>query len=259
MVYGDGRSQLQGDEQSYDIIVSEPSNPWLAGVSNLFTEEFFTTARSRLRPGGVLAQWVQTYNISLSDYLMIVRTMCAVFPYCGLVMLTGGSDTVLLASDRPLIPDAAHLDQMQKFVDTLPDVGQDWRRFFHTTDVRTLLLARYTIDQEILDSLVAKDMLRGSTPTETCCSSSRPHYTYSECCPRHWSPDCGLANCRITGGRLDWVNRSAHRQGVLRFSSRRRSSRWTPNAGNRRSRSYSRRLLRTRTWSRRIACWPKSI
>ena len=75
MVYGDGHSQLQGDEQSYDIIVSEPSNPWLAGVSNLFTEEFFTTAPSRLRPGGVLAQWVQTYNISLSDYLMIVRTM----------------------------------------------------------------------------------------------------------------------------------------------------------------------------------------
>ncbi|HVU89862.1 MAG TPA: fused MFS/spermidine synthase [Pirellulales bacterium] len=157
MVYGDGRSQLQGDEQSYDIIISEPSNPWLAGVSNLFTEEFFTTAQSRLRPGGVLAQWVQTYNISLSDYLMIVRTMRKVFPYCGLVTLTGGLDTVLLASDRPLLPDAERLEAMQKLVDSSPDIEHDWRRWFHTTDVRTLLLARYTIDQEILDELTAKD------------------------------------------------------------------------------------------------------
>jgi spermidine synthase len=157
LVYGDGRSQLQGDDQSYDIIISEPSNPWVAGVSNLFTEEFFTTARSRLRPGGVLAQWVQAYNIPLSDYLMIVRTMRAVFPHCGLFVLPGGSDTVLLGSDRPLLPDAARLDHMQKLVDTLPDVQQDWRTFFHTDDVRTLLLTRYTVDQEMLESLLAKD------------------------------------------------------------------------------------------------------
>ena len=50
----DGRSQLQGDDQKYDLIISEPSNPWIAGISNLFTQEFFAIAKLRLKPGGVL-------------------------------------------------------------------------------------------------------------------------------------------------------------------------------------------------------------
>ena len=51
MVFGDGRHAVQGDRQKYDMIISEPSNPWLAGVSNLFTQEFFEAARSTSSPG----------------------------------------------------------------------------------------------------------------------------------------------------------------------------------------------------------------
>jgi spermidine synthase len=157
VVLGDGRGQLQGGTAEYDLIISEPSNPWLAGVSNLFTEEFFAAAKARLRPGGVLAQWIQTYNIALSDYLMIVRTMRTVFPHCGLITLTSGADTILLASDRPLVPDTAQLDSLQKLIDTSADISFDWQQWFNTSDVRTLLLARYTIDQEMLDQLVKQD------------------------------------------------------------------------------------------------------
>ncbi len=53
VIMSDGRSQLQGDDQKYDMILSEPSNPWIAGISNLFTQEFFEVAKSRLKPGGV--------------------------------------------------------------------------------------------------------------------------------------------------------------------------------------------------------------
>src|SRR5262249_48765664 len=69
MRFVDGRTAIQGSDRTYDLIISEPSNPWLAGVSNLFTQEFFRTARQHLNPGGVLAQWVQTYNFTLGDYL----------------------------------------------------------------------------------------------------------------------------------------------------------------------------------------------
>ena len=52
-----------------------PSNPWLAGVSNLFTREFFRAARTHLNEGGILAQWVQTYNLTKEEYYLIVRTL----------------------------------------------------------------------------------------------------------------------------------------------------------------------------------------
>ena len=53
--------------QRYDVIISEPSNPWIAGVAALFTREFFAEARDRLTPGGVFCQWANAYNIGAGD------------------------------------------------------------------------------------------------------------------------------------------------------------------------------------------------
>ena len=61
--------------QTYDVIVSEPSNPWMAGIASLFTREFFESARDRLAPGGVLCQWAHTYDISNRDLKSIVATL----------------------------------------------------------------------------------------------------------------------------------------------------------------------------------------
>ena len=155
MVFGDGRTQLQGDDQKYDLIISEPSNPWVAGVASLFTQEFFQAAKDHLHPGGVLAQWIQAYHFTLDDYLMIVRTMRSVFPHCGLVALMRGSDTLLLASQRPLLPDQRRLDEVQRFVDSSPRAASDLREWFGTSDLRVVLLSKYTLPQEILDRAVA--------------------------------------------------------------------------------------------------------
>jgi spermidine synthase len=101
LIVGDGRSHLQLSRDRYDVIVSEPSNPWIAGVAALFTREFFEAARARLAPGGVLCQWANAYNISEADLRAIVGTFHAVFPH-GTVWLVGGDDVLLLASDGPL-------------------------------------------------------------------------------------------------------------------------------------------------------------
>ena len=58
--------------RAYDVIVSEPSNPWMTGVANLFTDEFFAALRRRLRPDGLLAQWFHYYNMSLDDIRSLV-------------------------------------------------------------------------------------------------------------------------------------------------------------------------------------------
>ena len=64
LLIGDGRSHLRLSDRQYDVIVSEPSNPWMAGVAALFTREFFEAARARLRSGGVFCQWAHTYEIA---------------------------------------------------------------------------------------------------------------------------------------------------------------------------------------------------
>ncbi|MBI2827446.1 MAG: fused MFS/spermidine synthase, partial [Planctomycetia bacterium] len=157
MVFGDGRTTLQGSDRKFDIIISEPSNPWLAGVGNLFTREFFQAARTHLNPGGVLAQWIQTYNFTRSDYLMIVRTMRAEFPYCGLISVANGADTVLLASDRPLMPRQEDVESMDRMVNSSPEITQDRIRWFGVPDLKQMLLTHYILDQETLDTLVKKN------------------------------------------------------------------------------------------------------
>lgn len=98
LIVGDGRSHLLLAERQYDVIISEPSNPWIAGVAALFTREFFAAARNRLAPGGVICQWANTYNISDSDLRAIVATFTSVFPD-GTLWLVGGDDVLLVASN----------------------------------------------------------------------------------------------------------------------------------------------------------------
>ena len=80
LLVGDGRSHLRLSTQQYDVIVSEPSNPWMAGVAALFTREFFETARLRLRPAGVFCQWAHTYEIAERDLQSIVHTFGSGLP-----------------------------------------------------------------------------------------------------------------------------------------------------------------------------------
>jgi spermidine synthase len=104
LVIGDGRSHLLLTPRQYDVIVSEPSNPWMAGVATLFTREFFEAARARLKPDGLLCQWAHTYDIASDDLKSIVRTFASVFPQ-GTMWLVGEGDLLLVgAKDGPIAP-----------------------------------------------------------------------------------------------------------------------------------------------------------
>jgi len=120
LIVGDGRSHLALSHRKYDVIVSEPSNPWIAGVSSLFTKEFFESARDRLAPGGIICQWANAYNISEPDLKSIVATFTSVFPG-GTVWLVGGDDVLLLASMEPIDQALARLPAHMK----RPEVADD--------------------------------------------------------------------------------------------------------------------------------------
>jgi spermidine synthase len=100
LLIGDGRSHLRLSARQYDVIISEPSNPWMAGVAALFTREFFEAARERLRERGVFCQWSHTYEIAEDDLRSIVRTFTSVFPD-GTMWLIGEGDLLLIGSASP--------------------------------------------------------------------------------------------------------------------------------------------------------------
>jgi spermidine synthase len=76
---GDAYRALSRDDGRYDVIVSEPSNPWVAGVENLYSQEFLTAAKERLNPGGVYAQWFHLYEASDEVIQIVLRTFSSVF------------------------------------------------------------------------------------------------------------------------------------------------------------------------------------
>lgn len=108
-IVGDGRSHLALSNTTYDVIVSEPSNPWMAGVAALFTREFFESVRARLSPSGIFCQWAHTYDISDRDLRSVVATFAAVFPQ-GSMWLVGNGDLLLIGSPDGIV---ARLDNIE--------------------------------------------------------------------------------------------------------------------------------------------------
>lgn len=97
VVFDDARNFLLTSRQKYDLIISEPSNPWIAGVATLFTDEFYAAARQRLAPGGMFVQWVQSYSLDPADLRMIMATFA---PHFAEVTLWRGEETDLLLLGR---------------------------------------------------------------------------------------------------------------------------------------------------------------
>jgi spermidine synthase len=105
LIIDDARTYLRVTPARYDMIVSEPSHPWVPGVANLFTKEFFELGRSRLRDDGVFVQWVQIYQLSTESLRSVLATYKSVFPHVLMFRVGGatrGKDLILVGSRAPL-------------------------------------------------------------------------------------------------------------------------------------------------------------
>lgn len=138
LIYEDGRSYVAATPKKYDVVISEPTNPWIAGVGNLFTREYYQSVDRVLNPGGVMAQWVQTYDMSDDLAKMIVRTVRAVFPYA-YIFEAQTSDYIVVASREPLNPDYAQMDKRM----SVPAVSRDLNRV--SIDSLAALLGRQVL------------------------------------------------------------------------------------------------------------------
>ncbi len=95
----DGRNHIALTDDTYDVIVSEPSNPWISGVGALFTVNFFKLLKKRLNPGGVACIWVHT-NMSPASFKSIIRSFSNEFPFVTMWESIAGDDYLLIGSEK---------------------------------------------------------------------------------------------------------------------------------------------------------------
>jgi len=146
----DARNHLQlSSDGAYDMVISEPSNPWLSGAANLFTHEFFELGKRKMSPGGVWTQWLQLYGMQVDDLRSVLATFESVYQHVN-VFLVDNVDLILLGSDEPLEMTAANAAEIFNRPGLRDDLGQ--------VGVRSAsdFLARFLFDENGIRQLATR-------------------------------------------------------------------------------------------------------
>jgi spermidine synthase len=107
----DGRNLLLMSRHTYDLVAIEITSIWFAGAANLYNDEFYRLARSRLSEGGILQQWVQLHHMPRRILASILATLRAVFPH--VVVYVRGNQGIIIASCQPTRVSRARLAELQ--------------------------------------------------------------------------------------------------------------------------------------------------
>ncbi len=129
----DAITHLKTYSKKYDYIISEPSNPWIAGIGNLYSLEYFNLCKAKLKPNGVVAQWFHTYDINNDIFKLVVSTISKAIPHVT-VWKISDADVIILASANPLPVDFDGMENKMKH----PGIAQDLARI-KMYDVPSLL------------------------------------------------------------------------------------------------------------------------
>jgi spermidine synthase len=105
----DGRNLLLTRPERYDVIVSEPSNPWQAGNANLFTADFYRLAAQRLKPSGLFCQWIGLYDITPQNLKVACNTFLRTFPRA--MVFKAGTDLIMVGALHELAFDYQRLSR----------------------------------------------------------------------------------------------------------------------------------------------------
>jgi spermidine synthase len=153
MMVADGRNFLDTTSARYDLIVSEPSNPWIGGIATLFTVEFFEQARARLAEDGIMAQWVHGYAMAPEDLQMVAATFRAVFPQASLWSPVAG-DFILIGTSHPQV---VHLGRVRDLYTRYAGIRQDFELSGLTSP--EAILRAFVLDDHDLANLAAGALL----------------------------------------------------------------------------------------------------
>ena len=173
IVYNDARNYMNITRKQYDIIISEPSNPWIAGVASLFTAEFYDRAAQVLKPDGVFAQWIQLYELDPEDLRMIMREFQRRFPEVS-VWNSGIGDLILIGTHQPQRLDLNRVNQVALGD---PEIMRDLREYMHMSRPEGIL-AYYVMSTEDVKQFAQTE--RRNTDDHPLLEYHAPRQLYSE-------------------------------------------------------------------------------
>jgi len=174
--FDDARNFLQTSREQYDLIISEPSTPWIAGIPSLYTDEFFAVVHAHLAPGGNFVQWIQAYGLKLDDFAMILGGLDRQFPDLTL-WHSSGRDFLVLArtTTEPLSFDHSRAlwnkDLLREDFATLHLTRpESWTAYFRLdrSEIHLLLNRAFsnTDDRTLLEYSAPKNLLNDSLTGE---------------------------------------------------------------------------------------------
>jgi spermidine synthase len=144
----------------YDLIVSEPSNPWMAGIGGLFSKEYFEELREHLAEDGLVVQWLHLYELNDTLARVILNTMTSVFENVEVWDAYGLRDVLVVASKQPVSFDMKKTTARLQ----LPQVLQDLNRPHLPLQARS---TQHLLDRQILSNTVLREEFPGVPPFNT--------------------------------------------------------------------------------------------
>jgi spermidine synthase len=113
VIYDDGRHFMATTEEKFDIITTDPLDPWMAGSAALYSIEYYELAKQRLNEGGFISQWMQIIEVDEATVKSLVATFLEVFPegtlWSNHIPIDGGNDFIMLGQVAPLSVDAGDI------------------------------------------------------------------------------------------------------------------------------------------------------
>ncbi len=152
LVIEDAKAYMGLSRERFDLIISVPSNPWVAGNASLFTLESFELMRSSLTEAGMVVQWFHDYEMTDDAVKTILRTFTEAFPYTRLFHTGAGRDFALIGSENPVPYDAARIESI---LGSNPVVRDDLERHLSISSA----LGVFT--RNVLDDRGLRELARG--------------------------------------------------------------------------------------------------
>lgn len=211
-IYDDAREVLLTTPRHYDLVFSEPSNPWRAGIANLFTQEFYRSVQQRLNPGGLFIQWVQGYEIDEQTVATALATLQSVFGHVE-IWQSKPEDMLLICSEEPLDLSAALLRTRLRQEPFRSAFAYGWR----TVDLEGVL-ARYVGGAALVDLVAERNGRRINTDDRNAIeygfarTVGNQQAGFSIPALREEAIRCGAARPSVSDGEIDWRRVEDHRQ-----------------------------------------------
>ncbi|NVO00877.1 MAG: fused MFS/spermidine synthase, partial [Geobacteraceae bacterium] len=122
VVFNDGRNHLLTTKDRFDVITADPVHPWFSGSGYLYSTEYFKLASQRLKPGGIICQWLPLYELTEANLKSVVKTIRENFAYT-MIWVTH-YDAEIIASNSPIVIDENELKKRMQ----VPEIAGDLRQ-----------------------------------------------------------------------------------------------------------------------------------